>query len=332
MSGARISQAIAEAGGWPAAGSVLFLRPDPGADLAGIAKDRALVVTGNRMAHDAFAAQGYPVAAVASGTFAAALIHMPRARALARALVAEASAAVAPGGAIWVDGQKTDGIDTLFKDIRARAAIVQSLAKAHGRAFSFVAGADLSDWAAADLHPVPGFVTRPGVFSADGVDPGSALLAAQLPGDLKGKGADLGAGWGWLAARVLAQAGVKELHLVEAEADALDCARRNIGDNIGAGRAVFHWADVTRFHPGHALDFVVTNPPFHQGRAAEPALGAAFIRAAAAMLQPGGRLFLVANRTLPYEEGLRAAFQTVTPLAATGGFKVLMAARPVRRR
>ena len=83
---------------------------------------------------------------------------------------------------------------------------------------------------------------------------------------------------------MLKRPGVSELHLVEAEADALACARRNVADP----RAAFHWADATRFHPGRAMDFVVMNPPFHGGRAADPALGAAFIRQAAAILQPAG--------------------------------------------
>ena len=206
----------------------------------------------------------------------------------------------------------------------------KSFAKAHGRAFVFAApgGGAFVDWQAQTLTPLPGFITRPGVFSADGVDPGSEFLAALLPVDLKGKGADLGAGWGWLAAQVLNRASVKELHLVEAEAEALACARENITD----GRAVFHWADATRFHPEAVLDFVVMNPPFHVGRAADPALGAGFIRAAAKMLHPAGRLWLVANRTLPYEEALRSTFAIVDPVALGGGFKVLSAARPLAGR
>ena len=329
MSISRLSQALAEAGGWPAAGRILLLRPTLASDLASAPKERALIVTGFRPDFEGFAARGYQVAEEAEGSFAAVAMFMPRAKALARALVAEAAARLAPGGLIWVDGQKTDGVDTLFRDIRGRAEVVQSLAKAHGRAFAFVAGAAaFADWAAQDHVPTAGFVTRPGAFSADGIDPGSALLAAHLPGDLKGKGADLGAGWGWLAAQVLARPAVSELHLVEAEADALACARRNVSD----GRAAFHWADATRFHPGKAMDFVVMNPPFHQSRAADPGLGAAFIRAAAAMLQPSGRLFMVANKSLPYEEALRGAFMAVTPGIVSGGFKVLSAARPLRRR
>ena len=41
---------------------------------------------------------------------------------------------------------------------------------------------------------------------------------------------DLGAGWGWLAAQVLKREGVEAVHLVEADAEALDCARLNLRD------------------------------------------------------------------------------------------------------
>lgn len=69
------------------------------------------------------------------------------------------------------------------------------------------------------------------------------------------------------------------------------------------------------------------NPPFHTGRAAEPAIGQGMIRAAAAALKPGGRLFLVANRQLPYERMLSAAFKSVVELASDKTFKILSARR-----
>ncbi len=330
MAISRLSLALDQAGGLPVAGKVLVLRPSADTDLGDLPRDRLQIVTGFRPDHDHFLQAGFAVADQPAGPFAAAILFAPRARALGRALVAQAVAGVGPGAPIWIDGQKTDGIDSLMRDIAGRAAVGLSLSKSHGRCFHLTAPdpALLADWLPVARPVAPGFVTLPGVFSADGIDPGSALLAAHLPQDIKGKGADLGAGWGWLAAQVLTRPGVKALHLVEAEAEALACARRNVTDP----RAEFHWADARSFQPGAALDFIVTNPPFHTGRAADPALGAAFLRQAAAILQPAGRLYLVANRTLPYEEALRALFSHVTPLAAEQGFKVICASHPRRAR
>ncbi len=97
------------------------------------------------------------------------------------------------------------------------------------------------------------------------------------------------------------------LDLVEADHDALDCARRNLDDP----RARFHWADATTWTPETRPDAVVTNPPFHVGRAADPSLGRAFIAAAARILAPSGSLWLVANRHLPYEATLTDHFARI---------------------
>jgi len=168
-----------------------------------------------------------------------------------------------------------------------------------------------------------GSVTLPGIFSADGPDPGSELLAASLPEKLSGFGADLGAGWGYLARAVLTRPGIRQLDLIEAEHMALDCARRNVSDP----RATFVWADATRYQPAQRYDFILSNPPFHTGRAADPSLGAAFIRAAARMLTPSGTFWMVANRHLPYEATLRDAFREVEEVAGTGAFKIFRASR-----
>jgi 16S rRNA (guanine1207-N2)-methyltransferase len=243
-------------------------------------------------------------------------------------MIHQAAAALAKGAPILVDGQKTDGIESALRDLRTRCPIDVVVSRAHGRAFAFASpGAEaFADWQARPHEAVPGFVTLPGVFSADGPDPGSALLARHLPADLKGRAADLGAGWGWLAAQALTRPGLRELHLVEAEADALDCARRNVTDP----RARFHWADATAFDPGHRFDVVLMNPPFHPARAADPALGAAFIHAARRLLHPPGILWMVANRTLPYEEALARDFLEHQTIALEGGFKVIRAAKPRR--
>lgn len=317
-------------GDLPAEGRILVLEPPAAADLSALPPDRVVVEQPFRPEHDAWAAHGLAVTARSEGPFAAAVVFAQRARDASRAAVARAASLVGAGGAIWVDGARTDGIDSLLKDLRGRVELSPPLAKSHGKIAHFInAGAEaFADWRARDLVPVDGFVTRPGVFSADGVDRGSALLAAELPLDLKGKVADLGAGWGWLSARILDRQGVSVLHLVEADQVALDCARRNVTDP----RARFHWEDATTFNPGQRLDAVVMNPPFHVSRSADPGLGVAFIKAAAAMLAPQGRLIMVANRHLPYEKTLAALFRHVEEISVEGGFKVLAASVPVRSR
>lgn len=329
MPATRLSLALDGAEPLPDAGTILVSGARAAEALAPLPRDRIVVVQGFRPDHDALAAQGLavtPAMETAPATAAAGVIFLPRSRGAARDAVAAVARRVAPGGPIWVDGQKTDGIDGMLKDIRARVAVSQPIAKAHGRIFRFARPEDdsFSDWIAADLTPASGFVTRPGVFSADAVDRGSMALAAALPARLGRRVADFGAGWGWLAAQVLTRPEVEALDLVEADHTALACARRNVSDP----RAAFHWADATRFRPEHPYDAVVMNPPFHAGRAAEPELGLAFIAAAARVLAPGGRLWLVANRHLPYETALSRQFREVREIGGDKGFKVLGASHP----
>ena len=305
-------------------------RPRAGEDfsplLSALPREAVQMVQGFKPDHEALAQAGWAVAA-STARAAAALICLPRAKAEAFALIAEA---IAQGARlIVVDGQKSDGVESVLKAVRARVPVSEAISKAHGKLFWFApAGVDFSDWAAAprNLHdPALGtFETLPGVFSADGIDPGSALLAASLPPKLPARMADLGAGWGYLSAAVLARDGIETLHLVEAEAQALDLARRNIKDP----RAQFHWADACSFALPDSLGGVVMNPPFHTGRSAQPALGLAFIATAARMLGTRGRLWMVANRHLPYEGALAQSFQRHEILAETSAFRVWQASGP----
>ena len=305
----------------PAEGRIAVYRPRIGDDLSALAQDRVTVITGFKPDHDHFA-KAYPTPS--APPYAAAFVCLPRSREGARALIAQAASEVAAGGIIAVDGQKTDGIDTALKDLRGRVVLSESLSKAHGKLASFAAGPDFSDWKATARQIEGGFQTLPGIFSADAPDPGSVLLANALPAKLAGKIADLGAGWGYLAREILQHPGVKRLDLVEAEADALTAARLNITDD----RVRFHWADATTFRPESLLDAVVMNPPFHNGRDADPALGAAFIQSARRMLAPNGSLWLVANRHLPYDAALSDTFLEHHDVAGTGAFRVIHASKP----
>lgn len=284
--------------------------------------------------HDALLAAGLRVTPRATGPAAMVVVTLGRARAEGLGDIARGLALLPPGGTLVVEGARTDGIDGVCRALGAVLPLEGGFAKAHGRVVwtrrPEVLPAEVAAWAeaAALRRNAAGFLTAPGMFSPDAPDPGSRRLAEALAGKLAGRVADLGAGWGWLAAAALAEnPGVAVLDLYEAEARALDAARANVADP----RAAFHWADVRRLtRAGSGHDAVISNPPFHQGRAAEPALGAAFIAAAARMLGPQGRFYMVANRQLPYEAALDAAFARWESLGEDRAFKLLRADRPRR--
>ncbi|HGG04330.1 MAG TPA: MFS transporter [Aliiroseovarius sp.] len=305
----------------PETGRILVLNANAASDLSAFDQDRLQIVQGFFPDHTTWKSRGYDVQLAPHGTFSAAIVFLPRSKAYARALIADAQHATG-GGMVIVEGQKTDGIGSVATALKKRVALAGSYSKAHGKLIWFEGGA-FDDWAAQDIKVANGFVTRPGVFSADAPDKGSLALLEALP-DMKGKGADLGAGWGFLAHAILRSDAVTELHLVEADHTALDCARRNVTDP----RAAFHWDDATSWGKGLGLNFVVMNPPFHSGRTGDPDLGRAFIAAAAKILAPSGQLWMVANRHLPYETALNALFRHVSEAGGTSGFKVLHAVRP----
>lgn len=250
-----------------------------------------------------------------------ALVTLPREKARAKSWIAQASRAVG-SGVVVVDGAKTDGVDAILRAVKGRTkSILGQVSKAHGRCFWF-SGGMFDDWLP-QMQDIGGFSTYPGVFSADGPDPGSRALLAHLP-VLSGRIADLGAGWGFLSQTILQNDSVSELHLVEADNDAISCARQNISD----ARARFHWSDVTTWAPKIKMHAVVMNPPFHEGRKGKPELGQAFIQTAARILMPKGQLYMVANRHLPYETTLQAAFSKITSINTSGRFKVIVADTP----
>lgn len=313
----------------PESGDIAVSGAVAGVDFSDLPTDRVVVVSPLRTDHDACERTGLRVALEAPEAPPLSIVVLPRAKVLARGLIALAVERTA--GPVIVDGQKTDGVDSILKDCRKRGDLSEVISKAHGKLFVLRgASADFADWALPDTPQDvgEGFVTVPGIFSADGIDPASRLLADSLPARLGKTVADLGAGWGYLSRQVLDRDEITELHLVEDDHRALDCARRNVPDP----RARFHWADATRWRPEHPLDAVVMNPPFHTGRAAEPALGQAFIANAAGCLAPHGRLWLVANRHLPYEATLAHHFAHCEEIAGDNRFKVLAAHRPTRHK
>ncbi|MFI0394994.1 class I SAM-dependent methyltransferase [Paracoccus jiaweipingae] len=326
MARSRLSQVFDA----PPQGQVLLVGPGAAEDLSMFDPARTVIVQTRQPDHQMLAARGFRVVTGDPGPADLAVVFVPRARDLARARVAQAAACLAPGAALWIDGQKTDGVDALIRELRPLAGVEPPLAGAHGKLARLTVpqGAWLPDDWAARPQQVDGFRTLPGVFSADAVDAGSAMLAAHLPDKMPTRVVDLGAGWGWLSAQVLARPGCEALHLVEADHDALDCARANITDP----RASFHWADALRFTLPEPVNGVVMNPPFHQGRRADPSLGAGFIRSAAGLLTGAGRLWMVANRHLPYESVLSDHFAQVEEIGGDSRFKIITATGAGRKK
>ncbi len=141
-----------------------------------------------------------------------------------------------------------------------------------------------------------------------------------MPVSLRGNIADLGAGWGFLSHVALEKSpNISRIDLYEADARALDCARKNVTGNVH-----FHWHDVTKGLP-ETYDHIIMNPPFHTAQSKDVDLGKAFLSIAAAALKRNGTLHIVANRQLPYEAHLRELGLRSRLIAEDHAYKVIFA-------
>jgi len=335
-----LSLALDEAGLVPDTGAILCLRAEAAPFLMGLPKDRLVCHNSFKPDHDALKAAGFTVLPPETESFepaALTIILPPRQRDEARALFARAMRDAPVGGIVIASLPNTLGAKTGERILAELAGETQSLSKHKCRAFWAVKAADWNaplaeEWIAFDApgEIEGGLWSRPGLFSWDRIDAGSELLADSVPEWIKGRGADFGAAQGFLSREVMANCpGVESMDLYEAEYRALACQR---GTLEGFGNWTQHWADVTKDAPQAEYDFIVMNPPFHTGRADAASLGQNFIRAAADALKTGGTLWLVANRHLPYEAALGACFKSREMLEDEGGYKVIRAEKPKRKR
>lgn len=324
---------------WPATGRVLVLNARSAPTFARAPVDRMHFQQDFRPFVDALQDAGFQAGEPPSQTrFEQVLVMPQRQREQSRASFVRALECVAPGGTVVGVAANDQGARSAQADLAALAGPLSSISKHRCRVFwtaPLHASPDpgrLAQWREdAAPRPILGgrFTSRPGLFAWDRIDPASALLAEHIDPAWAGHAADLGGGWGFLSSRLLERCpGIVALDLFEAQAQALPLARSNLAVHAGRVALALHWHDVTRGLPGR-YDVVVSNPPFHaQGRADDPALGQAFIAAAADAMAPAGRLLLVANRHLPYEAVLQRRFGQVSAVAQRDGFKLFLARAP----
>lgn len=242
---------------------------------------------------------------------------------------AQAKDRLEPGGRIVTAMPNTAGASRFEKALAHAAGNITSIQKHKCRAFHAV---DDGSWNRETLHvwrSLGGFHeitgtryrTQAGIFSSDHIDPGSHLLGEMLPANLRGRVADLGAGWGYLSDVALTRcSGIERIDLFEADSRALECARHNLAAHQKDIR--FHWHDVTSGLP-ETYDVILMNPPFHTGQNADVTLGRAFLTTAAAALKRNGGFHLVANRQLPYEPWLDSLDLAWRKVAENPSYKLL---------
>ena len=222
------------------------------------------------------------------------VVNLTRSRAESLGNVALGLGLLAPGGRLVVAGAQGRRRRRRWRRRSPAALPVEgSFVKAHGRVIWLDRPERLpeaaEEWAraAAPAANAEGFVTAPGMFSPEHADPGSRLAGrgARRAARRGGSPISAPAGAGSRGRRSSATRGSPRSTCTRPSSIALDAARTNVPDP----RARFHWSDVTRLGDGGGpCDAVIMNPPFHQGRAAEPDLGVGLHRGGGADAEAAG--------------------------------------------
>jgi 16S rRNA (guanine1207-N2)-methyltransferase len=288
-----------------------------------------------RPAYDALLAAGYHAVPRLEGRFPAGLVLLTKHKVENRANIARAWSLLEPGGVLVACGANAIGAASFEREVAKALGLDGNLSKHQARTFWLRREGEtmpevLAEWlAAAEPRAVgdSGLMARAGCFSPDHVDTGSRILVETLPATVAGRVADLGAGWGYLGAEVLRRFdAVTGLDCYEAEALAIEDGRANLERIDHAAVRSWHWVDVAAGMPEvQPYDWIVSNPPFHEGSRADPGIGRAFIAAAWKAIRRRGKFVLVANQHLPYEAELRKRFRDVELLRVAEGFKVYLA-------
>lgn len=267
------------------------------------------------------------------GDFNTVLIRATRQTAETLAFVAQAVKHAAPDARIFIAQDNKHGAESLEKTLRGAFGDVGTLIKYKCRIMTLLASSgdkdQLKRWldAGGPQKVIEGaYESQPGLFSWDRPDIGSRLLLKHLPASLPGVGADLGCGYGLLSVAAAKKEGVTHLYSLDIDSRAVEACRNNLALHKAQIPSDCLWRDVTKPQPDlPALDWVITNPPFHTQRDENRELGQKFCEAALKMLRSGGMLYLVANRHLPYEAILAKGATAITVLGDEQGFKIVQA-------
>lgn len=240
--------------------------------------------------------------------------------------VAGAAQLLPEGASLWLCGLEEEGVgdapqalgglfdevEELARDRGARVLRCKRSAGQPARSLSVFGSNVTLSLDEVGLEDVRGWAVWPGLFAGGGLDVMTCFLLRRLSKVSVAPGAavlDFCCGSGTIAKAVLQCQPDAELHLCDADALAIEAARRNVSSSVDQCYLGDGWRAVP---PAQTFDWVISNPPVHKRRQDDFSVVEALIAGTAARLRhPGGRLWLVAQAHVPVgplleAHGLRA--------------------------
>ena len=268
------------------------------------------------------------------GDFTSSLIRLPKSKQALDFALAAAASVVSAGSAIVLFGANGEGVRSAATRLSVVADDVATIAtRRHcrvllGRRRSVIEGhrQSLAAWRTIGEIDLLGvkrpWVAYPGVFAEGDLDAGTALLIGTLDPSSKAKRVlDFAGGTGVMAAAVRQLMPAAHIDLIEIDALALAAARENVPSaRLLAGQALGAAGD-------QRYDFILSNPPIHDGIAEDHRVLEALITEAPHLLNANGELRIVVQRRIAASRLMEATFGMCDLLAENGGFRVLAARR-----
>jgi 16S rRNA (guanine1207-N2)-methyltransferase len=257
------------------------------------------------------------------------ILQFPKSKAELAFTLCMIAESLTPNAAIYFVGDNKSGIKSVAKLAQGLVAEVEKIDNARhcllysGQFSQTTQTFKLQDWF--QLYPIDikgvqlEIAALPGVFSQNRLDTGSELLLNQLPGQLSGDVLDFGCGAGVIAAFIGAKWPDTNLTLVDVNVLALTSAKHTllINDLSGAIIASDGLAQVDR-----KFQYIVSNPPFHQGIKTHYAATEQFFTHLSQHLCAKATVFIVANSFLQYQPLMTQFIGKVVRLSERNGFTI----------
>ena len=245
-----------------------------------------------------FAREGRRASAwIPAGPFAAATLRLPKAKDELDMAVHAAASVLEVGAPLWVYGANDEGagsagrvIEPLMGPARTvgsggRCRVLEAVQQEDGPS----PRGTLDEWRRSTSLEFPGgpreWISYPGIFAHGRLDRGTrALLEAMRTVPLAGRRVlDFACGSGVLGAFLSALEPTARVDLLDVDAVALAAA----GENVSGARLI----PSDGFHAlvGERYDVIVSNPPYHEGKAQTGTVVERLIRGAPDYLETSGR-------------------------------------------